>query len=98
MDTLVVRPTNETGTQGGRKALEGCAVSGTNAPGAAQYQGDCWIGFKHRLQDGNPFEQGMSCSLIRAHVDALAWMPKHLFMVDDTIEVEVQNNVRAAGN
>lgn len=96
MHTPVVRPTNKSSTQGDRKAFEGCAVSGTDAPGAAQYQGNGWVGFKHRLQDRDPFEQGMSCSLIRTHVDAFAGMPEHLLMVDNTIEVQVQNDVRAA--
>ena len=96
MHTPVVRPTNKPGTQGGWKAFEGCAVSGTDAPGATQYQGNGWVWFKHRLQDRDPFEQGMSCSLIRTHVDAFAGMPEHLLMVYDTIEVEVQNDVRAA--
>ena len=96
MHTPVVRPTNKSSTQGDRKAFEGCAVSGTDAPGATQYQGNGWVWFKHRLQDRDPFEQGMSCSLIRTHVDAFAGMPEHLLMVYDTIEVEVQNDVRAA--
>jgi len=47
MDTLVVRPTNEPGTQSGRKAFEGSAVSGADAPGATQYQSDCRVRFKH---------------------------------------------------
>ncbi|MNT72452.1 hypothetical protein D3C72_2110540 [compost metagenome] len=38
----------------------------------------------------------MSCSLIWAHVNALTGMPEHLLMVDNAIEVEVQNDVRAA--
>ena len=87
MHAPVVSPADKPGTQGDRKAFEGCAVSGTNAPSATQYQGNCRVGFKHRLKDRNPFEKRMSCSLIRAHVDALAWMPEHFFMVDDTIEI-----------
>jgi hypothetical protein len=39
----------------------------------------------------------MSISLERIHVDAFAGMPQHLLMVDNTIEVEIQNNVRASG-
>ena len=38
----------------------------------------------------------MPCSLIRAHVDTLAGMPEHFFMVNNTIEIEVQDDVRAA--
>ena len=96
MDTLVVRPANKPGTQCGRKAFKSCAVPGANAPGATQYQGNGWVGLEHRLQDWNPFEQRMPCSLIRAHVDALAWMPEHFFMVNNAIEIEVQDDVRAA--
>ncbi len=87
MDTLVVRPTNEPGTQRDRKPFEGCAVSGTDAPGATQHQSDCRVRFKHRFQDRNPFKKRVSCSLIWAHVDTPAWMPEHFFMVDNTIEV-----------
>ena len=87
MDTLVVRPTNEPGTQSGRKAFEGSAVSGADAPSATQHKSDCRVLFKHRLQDRHPFEKRMSCRFIRAHVDTLAGMPEHFFMVDNTIEV-----------
>ncbi|KRB31259.1 hypothetical protein ASD94_22655 [Acidovorax sp. Root70] len=87
MDTLVVRPTNEPGTQRGWKPFEGCAVSRADAPSATEYQGDCRVGFKHRFQDRNPFEKRVSCSLIRAHVDSLAGVPEHFFMVNNTIEV-----------
>lgn len=96
MHAPVIRPTDEPDTQGGRKAFEGCAVSRTDAPGATQYQGDGWVGFKHRLQNRNPFEQGVSCSLIRAHVDTLAWVPEHFFVVNNTVKVQVQNDVRTA--
>ncbi len=96
MHTSVVGPANKPSTQGRRKALKGCAVPWADAPGATQYQGDCRVGLEHRLQEWNPFEQRMSCSLIRAHVDALAWMPEHFFMVNNAIEIEVQDDVRAA--
>lgn len=87
VDTLVVCPPNEPGTQRGRKPFEGCAVSGADAPSATQHQSDCRVWFKHRLQDRHSFEKRMSRSLIRAHVDSLAWMPEYFFMVDNTIEV-----------
>ena len=96
MHLLVVRPTDEPGAQGGGEAFEGRAVSGTDAPGTAQYQCHCRMGFEHRFQDRNPLEQGMSCRLIRAHVDTLAGMPEHFFMMDNSIEVQVEHHVRAA--
>ncbi len=98
MDTLVVRPTNEPRTQRCRKPFEGCAVSGADTPGATQHQSDCRVRFKHRLQDRNPFEKRVPCSLIRAHVDALAGMPEHFFMVNNTIQVQIQSDIRAAGS
>ena len=89
MHTPVVCPTNKPGTQGGRKAFEDCAVSGTNAPSATQHQCDGCVGFKHRLQDRNSFKKRVSCSLVRAHVDAAAGMPKHRFVVGHAIEIKI---------
>ena len=74
------------------------ALYRADTPGATQHQSDCRVRFKHRLQDRNPFEKSVSCSLIRTHVDALAGMPEHFFMVDNTIEVQIQSDIRAAGS
>ena len=44
----------------------------------------------------NPFEKRMPSRLVWAHVDTPAGMPKYFFMVDNTVKVQVQNDVRTA--
>lgn len=96
MDTLVVRPTNEPGTQGGRQALESGAVARTDAPGATQHQRYRRVRPERLFQDVNPFKQGMPCGLVWAHVDPLAGMPEYCLMVNYTIEIQIENHVRTA--
>lgn len=96
MNTLVVRPTDEPGTQGGRQPLESGAVAGTDAPGATQHQRYRRVRPEGLFQDVNPFEQSMPCGLVWAHVDALAGMPKHCLMVNYTIKIQIENHVRTA--
>lgn len=74
--------------------FKGRAVPGPDAPGATQHECDCRVGCEHGFQDRNPFEQGMSCSLMR--VDAFAGMPEHGLVVNDTIQIEVENDISAA--
>lgn len=97
MHLLVVRPAYEAGAQGWRKAFECGAVPGADAPGAAEHQGHCRVGLQGLFQDGKPFEQGVPCGFVGAHVNALSGMPENLLVVDHAIEVQVEDYVRAAG-
>ena len=76
MHPLVVGPAYEARTQGCRKAFERGAVPGTDAPGAAEHQGHCRVGLQGLFQDRKPFEQGVPCGFVGAHVNALAGMPE----------------------
>lgn len=99
MHTLVECPADIPRPQGLRMALEGSAVSRTNTPGAAQHKDPHhWVGLRCRLQNRNLFKQGMSRCFLRSHVDAVAGMPENLFMVDNLIEIQVENNIFAARN
>ena len=72
-----------------RKQFESLAVARPNAPGAAEHQGHRRKGRQHRLQVGKPLEKRMARRLVGAHVDALARMPEHRLVVDDTIQIKV---------
>ena len=78
------------------KQLEGLAVARPNAPSAAEHQGHRRKGRQHLFQVGKPLEKRMVRRLVRAHVDALAGMPEHRLVVDDTIQIKVEHDVSAA--
>ena len=71
------------------KQFEGLVLARPNAPGAVEHQSNCRKWRQHLFQVEKPIEERMVRRLIGAHVDALARMPEHRLVVDDTIQIKV---------